>query len=462
MKIQRLILPAAVLGAAAMTFVPFEQSEAYSTLGFSLGLGQRDFRIFNNFTDPGANNNTTPDANFPGYQGATMALWKATVEWQSELHGDGQGDPSQPGNIGSGGANYDPSFQGTATSPGGINDNIHSELAGGSGGVLAFTESPGPDGWRIRYYSNWTWEDGPAGITFNAFDIQGVGCHEYGHALGLGHTTVGGSTMYPSIGSGDISTRSIGSDDINGVRAVYGVASASKPSIDAVCVSGNQLTITGVNFSSSNNEVWFTQAGAGGTGNPVKVTSVNSNGTDITVTIPAGTGPGDVLVRNNGGSHANLSNAWPSNLQDSGGPCGGGGCPDPTTYCVAAPNSVGPGMEMSFTGTTCYSNNDLTLWAFGGPPNKPGIFYYGSSQTQVPFGNGFRCVSGATFRLPPVTIDGFGDVSFPVDLTTPPFSFGPGEWLPGDTWFTQFWYRDPAAGGAGYNLTDGLEVNVGP
>ena len=32
----------------------------------------------------------------------------------------------------------------------------------------------------------------------------------------------------------------------------------------------------------------------------------------------------------------------------------------------------------------------------------------------------------------------------------------------GDTRYFQFWYRDPGVIGAGYNLTDGLEVTFCP
>ena len=40
------------------------------------------------------------------------------------------------------------------------------------------------------------------------------------------------------------------------------------------------------------------------------------------------------------------------------------------------------------------------------------------------------------------------------------FSAAPsaGRLMPGTQWHFQAWYRDPAAGGAGYNLTDGLSV----
>ena len=130
------ILPAAALAVAACGVLFTGSARGYFLLGFGLPIGQRDFRVFNNFTSHNANGNQTPDANFPGYQGALMAVWKGCVEWQSRLHGNGGGDPHQPGGIGSGGANFDPSFQGDAIEIGGLNDNTHSQISGCNGGIL--------------------------------------------------------------------------------------------------------------------------------------------------------------------------------------------------------------------------------------------------------------------------------------------------------------------------------------
>ncbi len=339
MQIKSTILTTAGLGlAATLTFLA-APSEGWSTIGGNLGNGQRDFRIYENFSDTQANNNTTAHASFPGYTGAEMAIWKASIEWGSELHGDGSGDDHQPNGLGSGGANFDPSMQGNATSTGGSNDNIHSEISGDGGGVLAYTETPISDGWRIRYYREpWIWTDGPGTGSGGGYriDIQGVACHEYGHALGLGHTTVGGATMYPSISGNGVVARSINSDDSAGVQAVYGVASSGKPSINSLSLAGSTLTITGTGFSSANNVAWFTQAGTGGSGTPIKVTGLSSSGGQINVTVPGTAGSGDVLVKNSGSGHSSLSNAYPF---DS---AGGGGTGPANDDCANAETVIGP------------------------------------------------------------------------------------------------------------------------
>jgi hypothetical protein len=320
MQAKHLFLPALALGGAAMLLGPPSGAFGFSLLGSNLSLSERHFRIFNNFTDASANNNTTPDSQFPGHFGAVMAIWKGCVEWGSELHGTGSGDPTQGNDLGSGAANFDPAFAGTASGVGGIGDNIHSELAVSDSGVFAFTEGFG-NGWRIRYHHNWTWSDGPGFATFSQSDIQGIACHEYGHALGLDHSAIGAAVMFPSTVSGN-DARDLHADDIAGVQAIYGVKSVGKPHISSVSLVGSTLTINGTGFSATGNEVWFAnQFVTAPTADPtVKATGVASTGggTQIVVGVPIFAGFGDVLVKNSGTGHSALSNAFPFNGQGAG------------------------------------------------------------------------------------------------------------------------------------------------
>lgn len=55
----------------------------------------------------------------------------------------------------------------------------------------------------------------------NGFYIEDVATHEFGHALGLGHSTVTSATMYPSISYCSQQSRSLDADDIAAVLALY-------------------------------------------------------------------------------------------------------------------------------------------------------------------------------------------------------------------------------------------------
>ena len=55
------------------------------------------------------------------------------------------------------------------------------------------------------------------------FYIEDIAVHEFGHALGLGHSTTAVATMYPSVSSCDVRNRTLDADDIAGVRALYPV-----------------------------------------------------------------------------------------------------------------------------------------------------------------------------------------------------------------------------------------------
>lgn len=132
-------------------------------------------------------------------------------------------------------------------------------------------------------------------------------------------------------------------------------------------------------------------------------------------------------------------------------------------YCVAAANSAGPGAQIGSVGSSSVAANDLVLTCTGLPSGQPGLFFYGPNQIQVPFGDGFRCVGGTIFRLgPPLVADVFGNVSRPLDYTQPPMNSGPGLITAGAVFNFQFWNRDPAAGGSGFNLSNGLNVTFTP
>ena len=114
---------------------------------------------------------------------------------------------------------------------------------------------------------------------------------------------------------------------------------------------------------------------------------------------------------------------------------------------------------MDAWGTPSIGANDLVLRAGPIAPGEPGIFYYGPGQVAaLPFGNGFRCVGGpvgSVVRVFPFLIaDIHGFLTGPIDNTNPTHA----QLTSGTTLHFQAWYRDPAGGGDGFNLSDGYRV----
>jgi matrixin len=53
------------------------------------------------------------------------------------------------------------------------------------------------------------------------FYIEDIAAHEFGHAIGMGHSDVTGATMYPSVSTCNQGNRSLEADDIAGARFLY-------------------------------------------------------------------------------------------------------------------------------------------------------------------------------------------------------------------------------------------------
>jgi glucose/arabinose dehydrogenase len=131
-------------------------------------------------------------------------------------------------------------------------------------------------------------------------------------------------------------------------------------------------------------------------------------------------------------------------------------------YCSTSPNSVGPGAQIGSIGSTSVGANDFAVRVGLCPPAQFGLFFYGPEQVQLPFGDGSRCVgagSSGIFRLGPAQLtNGVGGAQRPVRFDEPPADSGPGQIEPGSAWNFQFWYRDPAAAGSGFNLSNALSA----
>jgi hypothetical protein len=161
------------------------------------------------------------------------------------------------------------------------------------------------------YDGGWTFYTGTSGCT-NGVYLEDVAAHEFGHALGLGHSSVPTATMYPSMPNCSTDFRSLDSDDISGIESLYppvggggggggGTTANTAPSVSITTpgsnssfVDGTAITFTGSasdqqDGSLTSRIVWSslgTQLGVGGT---------------ITAVLPVGSDTVTASVTDSGG-----------------------------------------------------------------------------------------------------------------------------------------------------------------
>ena len=126
-------------------------------------------------------------------------------------------------------------------------------------------------------------------------------------------------------------------------------------------------------------------------------------------------------------------------------------------YCLTAINSTGAPGRINALGSPSASAGLLALRA-DDVPNTPGIFFHGANQIQVPFGNGILCVGGAITRGAITSASG-NQAAYVYDNSGPKRRMSG---FVGSTRYFQYWFRDNAGGGAGFNTSDGVAVTIAP
>ena len=150
-------------------------------------------------------------------------------------------------------------------------------------------------------------------------------------------------------------------------------------------------------------------------------------------------------------------------------PCGNddpvlGGCAN----SVPGHDSTPQGALLAACGSASTAEDDLVLTLSHLPPNKFGLFFMGGGQTQLPFGDGFRCVDTGGLGLfrynPPLNSGNSGLMTLGPGIVARSQSFAMnGHIDPGETWYFQGWYRDPMGPcGTAFNLSNGLAVTFEP
>jgi len=164
------------------------------------------------------------------------------------------------------------------------------------------------------------------------------------------------------------------------------------------------------------------------------------------------------LFCNNTGTPVLFPDGW----TDGGGNQFVDQCPSEcqaTSYCGTSPNTAGSGVQISMSGITSISLNSFGLDATGGPSNQAGLFFHGAGTTNQPFGEGVRCVATPITRVaPPIFFNSLGTASKQLNMSANALA----SIQPADTRYFQLWYRDPAGGPFGYNMSNGLEITFCP
>ena len=129
-----------------------------------------------------------------------------------------------------------------------------------------------------------------------------------------------------------------------------------------------------------------------------------------------------------------------------------------TPFCPGVANSTGAASEMTASGSLSVAANDLVITADNLPGGQVGVFFYAPNQLNggagLPFGDGLRCAGGTVFRIfPPTPV--VANAATKTVNNTLPSGAGIGAFL---TQHFQFWYRDPGAGGAGFNLSTAMTL----
>jgi hypothetical protein len=131
-------------------------------------------------------------------------------------------------------------------------------------------------------------------------------------------------------------------------------------------------------------------------------------------------------------------------------------------------NSTGFGSELYACGNGGIRTDGLVMSVTSLPANQPVLAFMGPASTMTYAGDGWLCVARnptGHFFFAPQSSTPSGTAQLGPGIVAYSHASNPpaGQIQPGDTWYFQFWYRDPNGPcGSGGNLTNALRVDFKP
>lgn len=133
------------------------------------------------------------------------------------------------------GASFAFAFAGFSTQTTNTNDGVNLVMFrnASSGSALAttyswFSNSRLIDADIVFWDAGYQFFTGSVGCS-GGFYIEDIATHEFGHALGLGHSSVAAATMFPSVATCSQQPRTLDPDDIAAVLSLYPATSLLPP-----------------------------------------------------------------------------------------------------------------------------------------------------------------------------------------------------------------------------------------
>ncbi|MEE8467495.1 MAG: hypothetical protein V3T22_03525, partial [Planctomycetota bacterium] len=114
------------------------------------------------------------------------------------------------------------------------------------------------------------------------------------------------------------------------------------------------------------------------------------------------------------------------------------------------------GAHLHAIGSAVVADNNFNLETQDIPAGALTVHIFGPTNVQTPWGDGYRCVTGALLqRYRVLQADANGVVRETIDLSVPPALW---YFVPAATFHFQNVYRDAAGGPAGFNSSDAVSV----